>query len=135
MSRALVKLTAVCLPAFLMTGCVERKLTITSEPAGALVYVSSEEIGRTPVTIPFTWYGDYDVILRMEGYKTLKTHLNITPPLYEVPPLDLFSELAPWTYRVQKSAHYTLAEKKKIDEAELYRRAEELRLRNEASEN
>ena len=135
MSRALVKLTVVCLPAFLMTGCVERKLTITSEPTGALVYISSEEIGRTPVTIPFTWYGDYDVILRMEGCETLKTHLNITPPLYEVPPFDLFSELAPWTYRVHKSAHFTLVAKKQIDEAELYRRAEELRLRNEESEN
>ncbi len=134
MSRPLIKLTAVCLLASLMTGCVERKLTITSEPKGALVYLSSEEIGRTPVTIPFTWYGDYEVILRMEGHETLKTHLNVTPPLYEVPPLDFFSELAPWTYRVHKSAHYTLVGKKKIDEAALYRRAEELRLRNEESE-
>jgi len=134
MSRPLIKLTVVCLPA-LLAGCVERKLTITSEPAGALVYLSSEEIGRTPVTIPFTWYGDYDVILRMEGRETLKTHLNITPPLYEVPPLDFFSELAPWTYRVHKSAHYTLAAKKPINEGELYRRAEELRARNDESEN
>ena len=38
MSRPLIKLTAVCLLASLMTGCVERKLTITSEPKGALAW-------------------------------------------------------------------------------------------------
>ena len=116
-------------------GCVERELTIDSSPQGALVEISSETIGRTPVTIPFTWYGDYEVILHMDGYETLKTNLNVTPPLYEVPPFDLFSELAPWTYHVRKSAHYELEKKKPVDEAELYRRAEELRLRNLEEEN
>jgi len=125
-----VKTAAVSLLVLLQAGCVQRKLAITSEPGGALVYVSSVERGRTPLTIPFTWYGDYEVILRKAGYETLRTHCNVTPPWYEVPPLDLFSELAPWTYRVHKSAHYTLAEKTEPTDADLFRRAEELRARN-----
>ena len=129
MSKTFINLTLACLPV-LLAGCVERELTIDSQPRGALVEISSETIGRTPVTIPFTWYGDYEVILRLDGYETLKTHLNVTPPWYEVPPADLFSELAPWTYHVKKSGHFTLEKKKPVDEAELYRRAEELRVRN-----
>ncbi len=42
-------------------GCVERTVTITSEPDNALVYLNDEEIGRTPVTVSFTFYGVYDV--------------------------------------------------------------------------
>ena len=116
-------------------GCVERELTITSEPAGALVYISDDEKGRTPLTIPFTWYGDYDVRLVLAGHETLKTNFNVTPPWYEVPPLDLFSELAPWTYHVRRATHYTLEAKKPIDNEELYQRAEDLRARNQDGEN
>jgi hypothetical protein len=85
--------------ALLLAGCVEREMTITSEPSDALVFVSGQEVGRTPVTIPFTWYGDYDIILRKEGCKTLTTHAKLDPPIYEIIPFDLLSELAPWTYR------------------------------------
>src|SRR6202000_2421377 len=50
----------------LFSGCVERKITIGSAPAGAIVTLNDEEVGRTPVTVPFTWYGDYDIVLRLE---------------------------------------------------------------------
>lgn len=70
-------------------------MTITSEPAGALVYVNDVEKGRTPVTFKYTWSGDYDFILRLEGYKTLKTHARLNPQWYDVPPMDFFAELSP----------------------------------------
>lgn len=108
-------------------GCVERTLTINSQPPGAVAYVSSVEIGRTPVTIPFTWYGDYDVILRREGYETLKTHYNVNPPLYEIPPFDLFSEMAPWTYRDNRIGNFTLVPATQPSEPELLERAQQLR--------
>lgn len=130
MSIKLAKAALVCLLVLLPAGCVDRRLDITSEPAGALVYVSSVECGRTPVTIPFTWYGDYEVVLRKEGFEALHTHCKLTTPWYEIPPLDLLSELAPWTYRVHKSAHYKLIERTEITKAELLRRAEQLRARS-----
>ncbi len=133
MSGAGGRLLAGCLLALLLAGCVERTLTVTSEPAGALVYVSSVEVGRTPVTLPFTWYGDYEIILRPQaaelqaGYRTLKTHYNVIPPLYDVPPLDLLSELAPWTYQVRRGVHFTLPKRVEPLDAELMERAEQLR--------
>lgn len=105
-------------------------MTITSDPSGALVFVSSVEKGRTPLTIPFTWYGDYEVILTHQGYRTLTTGFNVKPPIYDLPPFDLFSEMAPWTYHVNRSAHFKLAKLKFPTEAELINRAQELRQRN-----
>jgi len=109
-------LAAACL----LGGCVEREMTITSEPAGALVYVSSEPVGRTPVTKKFTWYGDYEIILRYpeKGYKTLKTHANINAPWYEVPPMDLCSHIAPWQIRDKRYLHYKLEKLPPASEAE-----------------
>lgn len=76
-----------------LAGCAQRTVDITSEPAGALVYLNGEEVGRTPLRYDFTWYSDYDVILRKDGYETLKTHHKIDPPLLFIPPLDLIGEL------------------------------------------
>ncbi len=47
-------------------GCVERTIHITSDPSGALVHLNDEEVGRTPVTVPFTFYGVYSVRLTQE---------------------------------------------------------------------
>ena len=74
-------------------GCAQRTLTINSEPSGALVYLNGEEVGRTPLMYDFMFYGDYGVVLRMDGYETLKTHRNLKAPVYMWAPLDLFSEL------------------------------------------
>ena len=76
-------------------GCAqpERKLVINSEPAGALVYLNGEEVGRTPLEYDFTWYSDYDVTLRKEGYETLKTNRSLKPPLKMWIPFDLFTEM------------------------------------------
>jgi len=110
-------------------GCVERTLQVTSDPPGALVYMSGVEIGRTPVTRSFTWYGDYEIVLRREGYETLKTHYKLTPPLYEIPPFDLLSELAPWTYRDQRAAHFSLTPRTELSEQQLIDQANLLRTR------
>ncbi len=114
----------------LLAGCVEREMTITSAPEGALVFVSDKEIGRTPVTIPFTWYGDYDIILRHEGYETLKTHANINAPWHQIPPIDLFTEIAPWTIHDRRYVHFEMVEYKAPSEAELVERADEMKRRS-----
>jgi hypothetical protein len=123
-------LTILIVIAVGLLGCVEREITITSEPEGALVYVSDVEVGRTPVTFPFTWYGDYDIILRKEGYETLKTNEQISMPWYEVPPADLFSELAPWLYLDERFFHYELETYQPLSQEELLQRAEEMRQYN-----
>jgi hypothetical protein len=63
-----------------LTGCVERKLTINTEPQGALVILNDEEIGTSPVTVSFEWYGDYWVRISKEGYESLNTHRPLKGP-------------------------------------------------------
>jgi len=79
------------------TGCVERTLTVTTDPPGALVEMNDVEIGRTPVDRTFEWHGNYDVIVRKDGYQTIKTQQALKTPWYELPPIDLLTELLPFT--------------------------------------
>ncbi len=92
----------------LSTGCVERKLTVTSEPSNALVYLNGKELGRTPIETDFLWYGNYDVQVRKEGFDTLKTESQLTAPWWQWVPFDLFAELMPWHPTDRRSLHYTL---------------------------
>ncbi len=82
-----------------LSGCVERTVKIETDPPGALVYVNDEQVGVSPVKFSFLWYGDYDLIFRKPGYRTLKTHQVITAPWYQIPPIDLVAETVPWTIR------------------------------------
>ena len=92
----------------LLGGCVERTLTINSDPPGALVYLNDQEVGRTPLKREFTWYGWYDVAVRMEGYKTLKTSSPVVAPAWLWVPFDLFAELLPFPVKDEHRLHYKL---------------------------
>jgi hypothetical protein len=83
----------------LTSGCVQRRLTVKSDPPGALVSLNGDEIGRTPVTRDFTWYGTYDVELRHDGYETLKKKGRVIAPIWQWVPFDLLAELLPLTDR------------------------------------
>jgi hypothetical protein len=68
-------------------------MTFNTDPQGAIVYLNDLEVGRTPVTVDFTWYGDYDIVYRKDGYTTVVTHHRVRAPWYQVFPLDFFSEV------------------------------------------
>ena len=91
--------TVCCFAALLLccfaSGCLERTITITSKPEGAIVWLNDTEVGRTPVTTAFTFYGDYDVRLRKEGYEPLSTHRVAGTPIYEYAPIDLVATALP----------------------------------------
>lgn len=76
-------------------GCAERRLIITSEPAGATVWVNDTELGRTPVSASFLHYGTYDVRLRLEGYEPVVTSARAETPFYEFVGPDLITEAIP----------------------------------------
>jgi hypothetical protein len=73
-------------------GCIERTVSINTEPQGATVFLNDQEVGNSPVRVPFTWYGDYDLIIRKTGYKTVSTNCNVKTPWYETPGIDIFTE-------------------------------------------
>ena len=88
-------LFVLCVAIVIFAGCVERRLTINTQPQGALVVLNDEEIGTSPVTVPFNWYGDYDVRISKEGFATLKTHRELKAPWYDAFPFDFFAMLNP----------------------------------------
>ncbi len=112
----------------LLSGCVERQLTINTEPQGALVTLNDEEIGVSPVTVSFEWYGDYDVIIRKEGFEPLKTHRKLKGPWYDAFPFDFFAQILN-PDRILDSYEWTfeLEEKTEPTREELIRKAEELK--------
>lgn len=112
------------------SGCVRRTLTIRTTPPQALVFLNDQEMGRSPVTTDFLWYGDYDVIIRKEGYTTLKTHWQIDAPWYQRIPMDLFAEvLYPgWIHDVHER-RFELEPATTPTQEELLRRAAETRER------
>jgi hypothetical protein len=103
------KLAAILLPALLLAGCVRRTLSIQSNPSGALVHLNGREAGRTPMTIDFTWYGDYDVQVRKEGYETLKTHEYLVAPIWQWVPFDFIFVILPIPMHDDRHLTYTLA--------------------------
>ncbi len=90
-------------------GCVRRTIEITSEPSGALVILNDREVGRTPVDVEFTYYGDYDVRLSLEGYEPLVTKGVARAPLWDNVPLDLGAEMLPTNLESRIAWHYELA--------------------------
>ncbi|MFA5266543.1 MAG: PEGA domain-containing protein [Methanoregula sp.] len=52
-------------------------LSITTTPAGALVYIDGTMMGVTPTTIPMLTEGSHSITLVMDGYQDLKTTITI----------------------------------------------------------
>ena len=125
--RSLLARLTLCLVAVLAaSGCVERKLTINTEPQGALVVLNDEEIGESPTTVGFEWYGDYNVRISKEGYETLNTHRKLKGPWYDGFPFDFFAQIVN-PNRVVDSYEWTfeLSPKRQISRQELIQKAQE----------
>lgn len=73
-------------------GCVHRRVTVTTNPPGALVKVDGRDIGYSPASFDFTWYGTREVQLLMDGYETRTELVNINAPWYQKFPLDFVSD-------------------------------------------
>ena len=126
-----ITLALLMLASLAATGCygqVQRTITIDSEPHGALVWLNDNEIGRTPITIPFTWYGIYGVRLEAPGYEALVTEAKVKAPYYDTLGLDLFSEtIIPGIKHDDHSFSFVLKKSEDVDMASLRERAEGLR--------
>lgn len=120
---AIVALGLALLP---LVGCgTKRSITVTSEPANALVFLNDEEIGRTPVTVPFTFYGVYDLRLEADGYKAVLTQREAKAPLWEYPGPDLVGEAVGGESHIQW--HVDMEPLPVGDEASLVDRARQMR--------
>ena len=51
------------------SGCVRRRLNVRTNPPGALVYVDNQQIGTTPCSVDFTYYGTREIRLDQAGLR------------------------------------------------------------------
>jgi hypothetical protein len=109
-------------------GCVERKLTINTNPAGAQVFLNDEEIGVSPVTASFNWYGDYNITIRKQGRETLQTHRKLQAPWYDLFPFDFLTQiLYPGRIVDSREWSFELAPQKEVGREELIKSAEQIK--------
>ncbi len=109
-------------------GCVHRRLTIRSNPPGAHVYVDDYDIGVTPVSHNFIYYGKRKIRLVKDGYETLAVMQSIPMPWYQIPPLDFVSEnIIPGEIRDHRTITYQLTPQCVVPREHLLGRAEALR--------
>ncbi len=134
-SLPFITMTATLLVVCTSFGCIERTISIITEPEGATVFLNDQEVGRSPVTVPFTWYGDYDITLRKAGYQTVKTNHRIKTPWYQWPFIDLFTEcLIPFTVHDDHVlGPYELVQAEPMEPETLLQAAAEMRTRAHAT--
>jgi hypothetical protein len=119
------------LPLLLLTGagCVERSLYIRSEPPGATIYLDGDRVGTTPLELPFSWYGEREVMLELTHYGTVKEIEAIPPPWWQIFPLDFITDvLIPFPIRDRRTFEYRLEEARlEQDRERVLQRAMELK--------
>lgn len=108
-------LSSLSVIAAMLSGCVERRIMITSEPTDALVHLNDVEVGRTPLEVDFTYFGVYDVRIRKTGYEPLVTSREAEAPFHEWPVIDFVAMAVPvrkrtiirWHFDLEPESHDT----------------------------
>ncbi len=93
----------------LASGCLQRSLSITSEPSGAQLIVNGEAAGNTPAKIIFHHHGTYRMELRKPGYQPVVEGLRVAPKFYERMPVDFVTDVL-WPGKIidDRKVHYSL---------------------------
>ncbi len=117
-----------------LSGCVERRYTIRTDPPGALVIVNGEPIGTTPVSRSFTFYNDRTFRIIKEGYATKDLVAPFPPPWYDNIVTEFFTEnVIPYTFRDEIEFNYTLEPAVPADSFEVRDRGEAIRAEGQAA--
>ena len=110
------------------TGCVRRRMTVRSNPPGATVYLDNKEIGKTPLTTGFDYYGYREFRCVKDQYETKTVTLPVRAPWYQWIGLDFFSEvLLPGRLVDHKEYMIEMTPQRVVPQQELITRAEETR--------
>ncbi len=128
--RITVKVIVLVLCLVFLSGCVRRRMTVRTNPPGAVVYVDDYQIGTTPVSTNFVHYGTRKIRLVKDGYETLTVEQPIPAPWYQIPPIDFVAEtLVPNEIQDHRTLNYQLVPQRVVPPDELRARAEDLRAR------
>ncbi|MBM4021667.1 MAG: PEGA domain-containing protein [Planctomycetes bacterium] len=110
-------------------GCVQRRMTIRSNPPGALVYVDDYQLGSTPVSHDFIYYGTRKIRLVKDGFETLTVRQPFPIPWYQYFPFDFVTEnLIPWEIRDERVVDLAMMPAAAMPPESVVTRAEQVRL-------
>lgn len=105
-----VALWLVLFASLCSSGCMHRRLTVRSDPPGAAVVIDGEEVGFTPCSIDYTYYGTREITLMKDGFKTLTTPVQLSTPWYQIFPLEFVTDnFALTKINDRREVTYTLA--------------------------
>lgn len=117
-------LIAVCL-----SGCVQRRFIVRSQPEGAHVTIDRRPIGLTPLSVPWTYNGTREIQLEKDGYKTVQVQQRVKPRWYETFPISFVTEnFWPHEIRDERVLDFQLEPKTQVQEHLLLDRANDLRM-------
>jgi hypothetical protein len=112
----------------LSSGCVRRRLNVRSNPPGAMVFVDNQQIGTTPCSVDFIYYGTREIRLVKPGFETLTVNQPIPMPWYQIPPIDFVSEnLIPTNIQDHRTVAFDLQPQIIVPTEQLLDRANQLR--------
>lgn len=124
-----ILLMLLCGGCLLMTGCVQRRMIIRSQPEGAFVTIDRKPIGLSPVSVPYVYPGTRDIQLEKDGYQTIKVQQRFDPKWYQRFPISFFSEnFSPREIRDERVLDFQLEPRMQVQEDQLLGRASELRM-------
>ncbi len=111
-------------------GSVVRRLTILSDPPGAMVYVDEEPIGTTPCSVSYIYYATRKIVLVKDGFATRTVMQEIPAPWYQYFPLDFVSEnVSPWEIRDERTVKFKLSPQMMVPLEQILQHGEDLRQR------
>ncbi|MHB8902591.1 MAG: PEGA domain-containing protein [Thermoguttaceae bacterium] len=124
------RLTVPVLCLALVSGCVRRRMTIRTNPPGAVVFVDDYQIGTTPISTNFVHYGTRKIRIAKDGYETLTVDQPIPAPWYQIPPIDFVADtLVPAEIQDHRTLDYQLVPQRVVPPDELRGRADDFRIR------
>lgn len=91
--RRFIVVFLILVPLLSTLGCVRRRFTIVSNPPGAVAYLDNVELGKTPISRNFMYYGKRELRLVKPGYETHTQMIELKAPWYQWPGVDFVSEV------------------------------------------
>ena len=112
-----------------LTGCIQRRFIVRSQPEGAFVSIDRQPIGLTPLSVPWTYNGTREIQLEKDGYKTIKVQQRVKPKWYETFPVSFVTEnFWPREIRDERLMEFQMEPKTQVQGNLLLDRANDLRM-------
>lgn len=92
MGRLPVLLLAVA-AASSLGGCVERLISVKTEPPGATVYLDDQVVGKTPCDVTYAWYGTRRLVVEKWHYQSVNQMIDLNVPWWQIFPLDFLTDI------------------------------------------